>query len=166
MFSMRESLADESGRDKSRNGVPAARTPPRTRENILMWYRDFFPRSRPRQAKGGIKSQSKRGAFGASWWAKRWIAVLESFNIGARLARGRSWLTSTAAAPVGWFRLDPAKLSARHDAQVKAALKGNAFALVILGAAHDLSESIPRHVGSCEYLRVTTERYREFAGEE
>jgi uncharacterized Zn finger protein len=59
-----------------------------------MWYREFyprFPRSRPRQAKGGIKAQSKRGAFGESWWAKRWIAVLESFNIGARLGRGRSY---------------------------------------------------------------------------
>jgi uncharacterized Zn finger protein len=56
-----------------------------------MWYRDFFPRSRPRKAKGGIKAQSKRGGFGASWWAKRWIAVLESFNIGARLQRGRSY---------------------------------------------------------------------------
>ncbi|HWG44442.1 MAG TPA: SWIM zinc finger family protein [Gemmataceae bacterium] len=56
-----------------------------------MWYRDFYPRSRPRKAKGGIKSQSKRGAFGQSWWAKRWIAVLESFDIGARLGRGRSY---------------------------------------------------------------------------
>ena len=55
-----------------------------------MWY-DFFPRSRPRKAKGGIKAQTKRGAFGTSWWAKRWIAVLESFNIGARLSRGRSY---------------------------------------------------------------------------
>ncbi|HEY7424766.1 MAG TPA: SWIM zinc finger family protein [Gemmataceae bacterium] len=59
-----------------------------------MWYRDFFPRSRPRAAKGGIKSQSKRGAFGQSWWAKRWIAVLESFDIGARLGRGRSYARS------------------------------------------------------------------------
>jgi uncharacterized Zn finger protein len=56
-----------------------------------MWYRDFYPRSRPRAAKGGIKSQSKRGAFGQSWWAKRWISVLESFDIGARLGRGRSY---------------------------------------------------------------------------
>jgi uncharacterized Zn finger protein len=55
------------------------------------WYRDFYPRSRPRKAKGGIKAQSKRGRFGESWWAKRWIAVLESFNIGARLQRGRSY---------------------------------------------------------------------------
>jgi uncharacterized Zn finger protein len=44
-----------------------------------------------REAKGGIKAQSKRGAFGESWWAKRWIAVLESFDIGARLSRGRSY---------------------------------------------------------------------------
>jgi uncharacterized Zn finger protein len=55
-----------------------------------MWY-EFFPRSRPRAARGGIKAQSKRGTFGQSWWAKRWIAVLESFNIGARLGRGRSY---------------------------------------------------------------------------
>jgi uncharacterized Zn finger protein len=47
--------------------------------------------SRPRRAKGGIKAQSKRGVFGESWWAKRWIAVLEGFNIGARLSRGRSY---------------------------------------------------------------------------
>src|SRR3990172_12480504 len=58
---------------------------------VSMWYREYFPRSRPRQAKGGIKSQSKRGVFGESWWAKRWIGVLESFNIGARLGRGRSY---------------------------------------------------------------------------
>jgi uncharacterized Zn finger protein len=54
-------------------------------------YRDFYPRSRPRAARGGIKAQSKRGQFGQSWWAKRWIAVLESFQIGARLGRGRSY---------------------------------------------------------------------------
>lgn len=57
----------------------------------MWWGRDFYPRSRPRQARGGIKAQSKRGAFGQSWWAKRWIAVLESFNLGARLSRGRSY---------------------------------------------------------------------------
>src|SRR5438128_9863842 len=53
------------------------------------WGR-YQPRPK-RQAKGGIKAQSKRGTFGESWWAKRWIAVLESFNIGARLSRGRSY---------------------------------------------------------------------------
>ncbi len=62
-----------------------------------MWYRDFYPRyprSQPKKTKGGIKAQSKQGQFGKSWWAKRWIAVLESFQIGARLTRGRSYARS------------------------------------------------------------------------
>jgi uncharacterized Zn finger protein len=54
-------------------------------------YYPRFPRSKPRAARGGIKAQSKRGSFGTSWWAQRWIAVLESFDIGARLGRGRSY---------------------------------------------------------------------------
>jgi uncharacterized Zn finger protein len=54
-------------------------------------YYPRFPKSKPRAATGGIKAQTKRGAFGQSWWAKRWIGVLESFNIGARLGRGRSY---------------------------------------------------------------------------
>lgn len=55
------------------------------------YYGDYFPPSRPREVKGGIKAQSQHGGFGASWWAKRWFAVLESFQIGARLSRGRSY---------------------------------------------------------------------------
>lgn len=39
----------------------------------------------------GIKARSKRGAFATQWWAKRWIAVLEGFNLGARLQRGRTY---------------------------------------------------------------------------
>ncbi len=54
-------------------------------------YFPYFPPAVPRKAKGGIKSQSRRGAFARQWWAKRWISVLESFNIGARLGRGRSY---------------------------------------------------------------------------
>ncbi len=57
----------------------------------MSWWRDIYPRSSPREAKGGIKAQSRGGAFGKSWWAQRWIAVLESFNIGGRLSRGRSY---------------------------------------------------------------------------
>lgn len=44
-----------------------------------------------KKVKGGIKSQSKRVGFCQSWWAKRWIGVLEGFNIGARLSRGKSY---------------------------------------------------------------------------
>jgi uncharacterized Zn finger protein len=49
------------------------------------------PPSRPRPAKGGIRSRSRRGAFAESWWGRRWIEVLEGFRIGARLQRGRSY---------------------------------------------------------------------------
>ena len=55
------------------------------------WDGGFPPRSVPRAAKGGIRAQSQRGSFGESWWAKRWMAVLNSFDIGARLSRGRSY---------------------------------------------------------------------------
>ena len=51
----------------------------------------FLPASRPRKATGGIKAASQRGGFAASWWARRWLDVLESFDIGARLQRGRSY---------------------------------------------------------------------------
>ncbi len=57
-------------------------------------YYEYYPRSQARKAQGGIKAQSKRGQFGQSWWAKRWIQVLESFTIGARLGRGRSYARS------------------------------------------------------------------------
>jgi uncharacterized Zn finger protein len=52
------------------------------------WYHEP---SRPLPAKDGIKAKHGRGAFGQSWWAKRWIAVLESFGWGTRLTRGRSY---------------------------------------------------------------------------
>ena len=54
-------------------------------------YSDYFPRSKPIKPTDGIQSKTKRGTFGTSWWAKRWLQVLESFNIGARLQRGRSY---------------------------------------------------------------------------
>ena len=67
----------------------------RRRSRWNNWYPErYYEPSRPLQAEGGIKSQSQRGEFGASWWAKRWIKVLEGFNIGARLARGRSYARS------------------------------------------------------------------------
>ncbi len=54
-------------------------------------YGDYGAYSTPRETRGGIKAHSKRGAFGSSWWAKRWIEVLERFEVGARLTRGRAY---------------------------------------------------------------------------
>jgi len=49
---------------------------------------DYAP---PRPVADGIKAKTAHGAFATSWWAKRWIAVLESFDWGSRLQRGRSY---------------------------------------------------------------------------
>jgi uncharacterized Zn finger protein len=54
-------------------------------------YWGYYKPAKPKEVKEGIKARSKRGAIGESWWSKRWIAVLESFNMGARLTRGRSY---------------------------------------------------------------------------
>ncbi len=41
------------------------------------------------RTKGGIKLQGKRDA--ENWWAKRWMEILDSFGLGGRLTRGRSY---------------------------------------------------------------------------
>jgi uncharacterized Zn finger protein len=51
-------------------------------------YYDYSPLI---EVKNGIKAKSKRGAIGEKWWSKRFVSLLESFNIGARLGRGRSY---------------------------------------------------------------------------
>ncbi len=54
-------------------------------------FEGFPPASRPHKVTGGIKATSQRGGFGQSWWARRWIQVLENFHVGSRLQRGRSY---------------------------------------------------------------------------
>ena len=51
----------------------------------------YFDSKPPIAVKGGIKAQSKRGAFAANWWARRWLAVLEALNLGGRLQRARNY---------------------------------------------------------------------------
>ena len=57
-------------------------------------YWDYYPRytTQPRLvAKDGIKAKSQRGDIGETWWSKRFVHVLESFRMGARMSRGRSY---------------------------------------------------------------------------
>jgi uncharacterized Zn finger protein len=54
----------------------------------MSWYGEFFPKAQPKRVAGGIKGQGKGGS---SWWAKRWIAVLEGFDLSNRLQRGRTY---------------------------------------------------------------------------
>lgn len=72
------------GRRRSRKSRPSP-------DRYDGWYGGFPPRSKPLAATGGIKAQSRSGDFGQSWWAKRWQAVLDSFHLGGRLARGRTY---------------------------------------------------------------------------
>lgn len=51
----------------------------------------WYPPSRPRRVENGIKARKARGSIGESWWSRRFIDVIESFALGNRLTRGRSY---------------------------------------------------------------------------
>ncbi|GIJ21202.1 SWIM zinc finger family protein [Micromonospora lutea] len=51
----------------------------------------FADYGRPRRVDGGLRARSTRGAIGVSWWSRRFLEVLESFALGTRLTRGRSY---------------------------------------------------------------------------
>jgi uncharacterized Zn finger protein len=53
------------------------------------WYE--WESAGPIAVEGGIKAKSKRGAIGEQWWSRRFIAVLDSYGMGSRLQRGRSY---------------------------------------------------------------------------
>ncbi|GAC1363679.1 MAG: SWIM zinc finger family protein [Ktedonobacteraceae bacterium] len=59
------------------------------------WYDrydwDFYSENRPRKVVDGIKTKKEHGAIGETWWSKRWLHTLESFGMGSRLSRGRSY---------------------------------------------------------------------------
>jgi uncharacterized Zn finger protein len=57
-------------------------------------FQPRFGRARPRRVAGGIRAKSQQGAIGGTWWSQRFVAVLESFQMGARLDRGRSYARS------------------------------------------------------------------------
>ncbi len=58
------------------------------------WGWRNYPQTHRLKAKGGIRAQSQSGQFGKKWWAQRWISLLESFHLGSRLQRGRSYARS------------------------------------------------------------------------
>lgn len=126
----------------------------------MAWdYYEHYPKSAPRAAKGGIKAQSKRGGFGQSWWAKRWIATLESFNIGGRLQRGRSYARSgqvldiaiepgVVTAKVQGSQAKPyrVRITVKTLAQGDTATLGAALASQVLFAAKLLAGEMPQDI--------------------
>lgn len=55
------------------------------------WSGRYPPPSTPRPVEGGLVARSARGAIGEQWWSRRFLEVLESFALGTRLTRGRSY---------------------------------------------------------------------------
>src|SRR5262249_52579047 len=68
--------------------------------------------------------------------------------------------------PDGKVGVDPKNLEERHDAQVRRILATDGpVPLIVLGASHDLSESVRKlGKGEVEYVMVTTKKVKELAG--
>lgn len=115
--------------------------------------------SRTVRVEGGIRARSTRGAIGESWWSKRFLAVLESFALGTRLTRGRSY---ARAGQVLTLRIEPGEVVASVQGsrpspyQVRVGLTAfpaevwsrveTALAAEALGAAKLLAGELPPHV--------------------
>ncbi len=80
------------------------------------WQR--YPASKPLPAEGGLATSKQRGAMAETWWSRRFIEVLESYGLGARMQRGRRYAragqvlsldvrTATIAAQVQGSRRTP-----------------------------------------------------------
>lgn len=77
----------DTGRGGGRRGArPPSGTGSRSRGGS-----DFTDYGRPRRVDGGLRARTARGAIGRSWWSRRFLDVLESFALGTRLTRGRSY---------------------------------------------------------------------------
>jgi len=54
-------------------------------------YRGWYEPEPPFKVGVGIEAKSRRGKIGEKWWSRRFVSLLESFGIGTRLSRGRSY---------------------------------------------------------------------------
>lgn len=68
------------------------------------------------EPKHGITARSRRGAIGETWWSSRFLDVLESFAIGTRLQRGRSY---ARGGRVLELNIEPGIVSARVQGSVR-----------------------------------------------
>ncbi|MGW2624854.1 SWIM zinc finger family protein [Micromonospora taraxaci] len=78
-------------------------------ENAGVSIDRFADYGRPRRVDGGLRARSARGAIGRSWWSRRFLEVLESFALGTRLTRGRSY---ARAGQVLTLDIEPGRVSA------------------------------------------------------
>ena len=89
---------------------------------MAFWDEPDYQKSGPIRVDNGIRARSKRGAIGSSWWSRRFVDVLESLELGSRLASGRAYARSgqvlglevcagTVTASVQGSRTEPYRLS-------------------------------------------------------
>ncbi len=50
-----------------------------------------YPPSVPLPVEGGVATSRQRGPMAATWWSRRFVEVLESYGLGARMQRGRRY---------------------------------------------------------------------------
>ena len=55
------------------------------------WDTRWPPKSAPLPPQNGLATSKKRGAMATTWWSQRFVAVLESYGLGARMQRGRRY---------------------------------------------------------------------------
>ena len=72
----------------------------------LVWQLPRTTSVRGRCRRTASQARSRRGAIGETWWSKRFIELLESFGVGSRLKRGRSYARAGQVAELessrGW----------------------------------------------------------------
>lgn len=54
-------------------------------------WEPFPPYGKPVPVADGIRARSTRGAIAQTWWSQRFLDLLESFGMGPRLARGKTY---------------------------------------------------------------------------
>jgi len=60
----------------------------------MSWEYWGYQPSKPRKVKNGLKSKSRKGDIGSTWWSKKWLKILESYGrewSSNRLKRGMSY---------------------------------------------------------------------------
>jgi uncharacterized Zn finger protein len=73
-------------------------------------FDDWYPPPSVPLPADGIRARSQRGDIGETWWSKRFIGILESFDLGARLVRGRRY---ARAGQVLDLAITPGEVTAR-----------------------------------------------------
>jgi uncharacterized Zn finger protein len=53
------------------------------------WHK--YPPSVPLPVEGGVATSRHRGPMATTWWSRRFVEVLESYGLGARMQRGRRY---------------------------------------------------------------------------